>query len=59
MTNDKKKDVPKIVPSDKPSIKEVRQDSNEGLSKSAEPQKRGGDPTSSSTSQQERKPKAK
>ena len=40
MFDNKKKDVPKIVPSDKPSIKEVRQDSNEGLRKSAEPQKR-------------------
>jgi hypothetical protein len=41
MTNDKKRDDSKIVPSDKPSIKEVRHDSDEGLKKSTD----RGEPT--------------
>ncbi len=36
MTNDKKRDDSKIVPSEQPIVKEVRQDSDEGLRKSAD-----------------------
>jgi hypothetical protein len=36
MTNDKKKDVFEIVPSEQPAEGEVRQDSDEGLRKSAD-----------------------
>ncbi len=61
MFDDKKKDIFREVPTDKPTDIEIRKDSaDDFVKKYGEPQKRGGgDPASSSTSQQERKPKEK